>query len=344
MKSMRLTALREMAMQEVAEPCLTQPNQVLLRLATVGVCGSDVHYYTTGRIGSQVVNFPFTVGHECSAVVEAVGAGVKRLRVGDRVAVDPAVSCHACDQCLAGRPHTCRKLKFLGCPGQLEGCLSEFMVMPEESLYVIPAELSLEEAALVEPLSIGLYAVKRSLPMAGARVGILGLGPIGLSVLLPAVAQGAAKVYASDPLDYRCQLAAAHGAAWVGNPERVDVVAEIAAREPLLLDVVFECCGRQEAFDQAMQLLKPGGKVMMIGIPEFDRYSFPADLARRQELCFQQVRRQNECVEEAIAWVRDGRIKPGFMVTHRFPFAATPAAFDLVAGYADGVVKAMIEL
>ena len=343
MKAAQLTGIREMAVREVPDPPLMGPGDVLLRLQAVGVCGSDVHYYTTGRIGSQVVEYPFTVGHEGSARVEAVGEAVQRLRVGDRVAVDPPISCHACDQCLAGRPHTCRNLRFLGCPGQLEGCLSELLVMPEECCIPIPDTMDFDTAALIEPLSIGLYAVRRSIPMNGARIGILGMGPIGFSVLLPALAAGASAVYVTDRIDARCHLAAAHGATWAGNPDQVDVVAEVGAREPLFLDCVFECCGQQEALDQGMRLLKPGGKLMLIGIPEFDRYSLSAEVGRRRELCLQNVRRQNGCVEAAIDLVASGTIDPAFMITHRFDLEETRQAFDLVEAYADGVLKAMIE-
>lgn len=344
MKTMQLTAIRHMQMADIPFPKPPRDTNVLLKLTTAGVCGSDVHYYTTGRIGSQVVTYPFTVGHECAAVVEAVGGNVSALKPGDRVAVDPAISCHSsCDQCLAGRPHTCRDLKFLGCPGQLEGCLSDYIVMPEACLFKIPDHMTMEEAALIEPLSIGTYAVNQSIPMSDARVGILGMGPIGLSVMLSAIAKGATSIYATDRLDYRCRVAAEQGAAWTGNPDKTDIVQTITEREPLLLDVVFECCGRQEALDQAMQLVKPGGKIMLIGIPRFERYTFPADIARRNEICLQHVRRQHDCVQEAIDSVADGTIDPDFMVTHRFPFSESKAAFDLVDQYADSVIKAMIE-
>ncbi len=342
MKAARLTGIRRMAIQEVPTPAIQHDTDVLLRMTAVGVCGSDVHYYAAGGIGSQKVVYPHTVGHEGAAAVEAVGPGVARVRPGDRVAVEPAVSCHACDQCLAGRPHTCRNLRFLACPGELEGCLSQYIVMPEECCYPIPDSMTFEQAALSEPLSIGLYAVRQSVPMTGARIGILGAGPIGLSVMLAALAQGAAVVYVTDRIDARCAVAAQHGAAWTGNPDKIDIVAEIIRREPLLLDAVFECCGRQQAMDQAVELLKPGGKLMLIGIPEFERYTFPPDIARRRELCFQNVRRQNGCVQPALDLIAGGRIQPDFMVTHRFPLERTREAFDLVDRYADGVVKAMI--
>jgi L-iditol 2-dehydrogenase len=343
-KLARLTRIREVAVVDVPSPTIRRADDVLLQIRAVGVCGSDVHYYTQGRIGSQTVEYPFAVGHEAAAVVAEVGPGVTRVKPGDRVAVEPAVACNGCDQCLAGRKHTCRTLRFLGCPGQLEGCLGEFLVMPEACCYPIPDCVSLEEAALSEPLAIGVYAVQQSVPMAGARIAILGMGPIGFSVMLPALAQGAAAVYVTDRLDYRGAMARTHGATWAGNPDRIDVVAEIRAREPLLLDAVFECCGQQEALDQGMALLKPGGKLMIIGIPAFDRYSFAVDIGRRQEICLQNVRRQNHCVQKTIDMIAAGQLRPGFMATHHFPLAASREALDLVARYGDGVLKAVVHI
>jgi len=344
MKAAVLTGIRQMEIRDVPDPVMTREDDVLLKMEVIGVCGSDVHYYTTGRIGSQVVRYPFMVGHEAAAVVEAVGPGVTRVTPGDRVAIEPAVSCFKCDQCLAGRPHTCRTLTFLGCPGQIEGCLSEYLVMPEQCCYPIPDSMSMEDAALSEPLSIGVYAAQQSIDLGGAKVGIFGVGPIGLSVLLPTLADGADKVYVTDKLGYRCDIARSHGATWAGNPDSVDVVKEISSQEPLLLDVVFECCGQQDAIDQAVQLLKPGGKLMVIGIPQVDRLSFVADTARRHELCLQHVRRQNHCVQKAIDLIADGRMDPSFMVTHHFTLDECKDAFDLVDTYADGVIKAMVTL
>jgi L-iditol 2-dehydrogenase len=341
---MQLTGVRQMEARTVADPRIRRPEDVLLRIRAVGVCGSDVHYYTQGRIGSQVVSYPFAVGHEAAGVVEAVGPAVRHVKPGDRVAIDPPVSCHACDQCRAGRHHTCRKLKYLGCPGQLEGCLGELLVMPEECCFPIPASMSFAKAALIEPLSIGVYAVRQSIPMQGAKVGILGAGPIGVSVMLPALAAGATAVYVTDPIAARRELVLRHGACWAGDPTSVDVVKEISSREPLLLDVVFECCGQQSALDQGLALLKPGGKLMIIGIPEFERYSFDAETGRRRELCLQHVRRQNACVQPALDLVVGGKVDPSFMITHTFPLARAKEAFDLVAGYADGVLKAMVEV
>lgn len=345
MKTMKLTGIRRMEMMDAPVPRIAEPTDVLIKMTTVGVCGSDVHYYVSGKIGSQVVEYPFAVGHEGAGIVQEVGPKVTRVKPGDRIAVDPAMSCWKCDQCLAGRPHTCRKLRFLGCPGQAEGCLSEYLVMPEASCFPIPESMSFDEAAISEPLSIGVYSVKLSLLMPGAGIGILGVGPIGLSVLLVARAQGASRAYVTDKIDDRLELARKMGAAWGENPDRQDVVRKITELEPSQLDIVFECCGEQEAMDQAVDMLKPGGKLVLVGIPAtLERVSFVIDKLRRKEICVQNVRRQNHCAQAALDMMARGEIDVRPMVTHRFSFDRTKDAFDLVAGYRDGVVKAMIDI
>jgi L-iditol 2-dehydrogenase len=344
MKAFRLAALHKLELADIPPPRISASKEVLLRVAAVGVCGSDIHYYKTGRIGSQVVEYPFMVGHEFSATVAAVGAEVTRVAIGERVVVDPALSCGDCDQCRAGRPHTCRNLKFMGCPKQLAGCLCEYVVLPEDCCYPVPESVSLEQAALVEPFSIGCYAVRQSGDIAGRRIGILGAGPIGISVMLAARSEQVGDIYVSEPLEERRALAEEQGACWSGDPRTVDPAAAIAAREPRMLDIVFECCGQQEALDQALEMLAPGGKLILIGIPEVDRVSFSIDELRHREISVINIRRQNGCVQRAIDLIASGQVDIDRMLTHRFPFAQTVAAFDLVENYADGVLKAVIEI
>jgi len=343
MKAMVLTGIRQMEMQDLPMPEIKTDTDVLIKMKVVGVCGSDVHYYSLGKIGSQVVEYPFPVGHEGAGEVIEVGSKVTKVKPGDRIAIEPAMPCGECDQCKAGRPHTCRKLRFLGCPGQADGCLSEYIVMPEHSCFLIGDQMTYTEAAISEPLAIGVYAVNQSIPMKGSTIGILGFGPIGMSVLLPAIAKGAEKIYVTDLIDERLAIARACGAIWTGNPSKENVVSGIIEKEPLLLDVVFECCGKQEAMDQAIEMLKPGGKLMIIGIPEFDHWSFSVDLLRRKEICIQSIRRQNHSVEEALSLMETKQINVDKMPTHRFSFDNTKEAFDLVTAYKDGVMKAMID-
>lgn len=342
MKAAVLRGIEDLRIEEVPAPEIRNDTDVLIRILSVGICGSDVHYYATGRIGDQVVSFPQILGHETAGIVEAVGPGVGRVKPGDRIAVDPSVSCGECDQCRAGRYHTCRNNLFLGCPGQLEGCLCELIVLPEACCYPVPEHLCIDDAVLCEPLSIGLYAVKGSIPMKGSAAGVVGAGPIGLSVLLCARAYGAERIYVSDPITPRHRAAADNGALRAGTPEELDEA--VKKDEPDLLDVAFECSGTQEGLDQALRLLKPGGKLMIIGIPEFDRFSFDAHTARRHEITLQNVRRQNECVDESMDLVARGKINPSFMKTHEFSLDEAPEAFSLLRSYSGGVIKPFVTI
>ena len=339
---MQLTGIRQMEMFDLPCPDLKTDTDVLVRMLSVGVCGSDVHYYTNGRIGSQVVQYPFTVGHEGSGIVEKVGSAVSSVQVGSRIAIEPAMPCRYCDQCLIGRSNTCRNLRFLGCPGQATGCLSEYIVMPESSCLPIPSSMSFEQAAISEPLAIGLYVSQLAGDLKGKNVAILGSGPIGLSVLAGVRLSGASKVYMTDKINDRLVIASKSGATATFNVLDEDPVLEISKQEPLLLDFTFDCCGKQEALDQAVNLLKPGGKLVIVGIPEFSFFSFSVEHLRRRELTIQNVRRQNGCDKEAIRAIDDGRVVVDHWVTHRFSFSASKVAFDLVADYRDGVMKAMI--
>ena len=343
MKAMSLTGIRKMEMTEISEPVLGNSSDVKIRMLVVGICGSDIHYYTQGRIGSQKVQFPFTVGHEGAGVVVEVGKSVKRVKPGDQVAIDPAMPCWECDQCRAGRHHTCRKLRFLGSPGQAEGCLMEYIVMPEKSCFTLAAGLNPDHGAISEPLAIGVYSVKKSGRVKNRNIGIFGYGPIGMSVMLAARAKGVNNIYSTDIIDERLEIAVKEGATLTGNPDKEDIIRSIRKAEPLGLDLVFECCGKQEALDQAVELLKPGGKLIIVGIPEFDRWSINAETARRREISILFIRRQVGCVEETLELMKNGSANIDNMITHRFPFGKTKEAFDLVADYRDGVMKTMID-
>lgn len=221
--------------------------------------------------------------------------------------------------------------------------MSEYIVMPEISCFKLDDKVTMQEAALSEPLAIGVYAVKQSIPMKDAKIGVLGSGPIGFSVFLPALAQGAKKIYITDKIDSRLELAKNSGVHWTGNPDKSDIVKNILEVESGGLDVVFECCGDQEALTQAIDILKPGGKLMIIGIPQVDDIYFPVDKMRHKEICIQNVRRQCECVQPSLDMIANKDFDVNCMVTHHFKFEQSKEAFDLVADYGDGVLKAMID-
>jgi L-iditol 2-dehydrogenase len=342
MKAIMLTALGQMALRNIPKPKIEKDTDVLLKIEATGVCGSDVHYHQTGRIGSQVVQYPFVIGHESAATVEEIGKAVKHVKIGDQVAVEPSVACHVCDQCREGRENTCRNVQFLGAPGQLSGSLCEYIVMPQENCYPTRGDITLEQAALCEPLSIGIYSVKRAPIPKGAKIAILGAGPIGLSVLLAAKVQKTGAIYVTEKINDRLKAAGTVDIDWAGNPNDTDIVGDILAAEPLGMDVVFECCGQQEALDQAFDILKPGGTLAIVGIPETDSISFNPDKFRRKELTVTYIRRQNNCVQAAIDLIKSGRVNADFMITHHFKLEKTADAFDLLSDYSDGIIKAMV--
>jgi L-iditol 2-dehydrogenase len=344
MKVAHFTDLRRIELTDVPEPRLQRPGDVLLQIDRVGICGSDVHYYLDGRIGDQILHYPATLGHECAGTVLEAGSAVRGLKPGDRVAVDPAFPCRQCDQCLSGRPHTCRRLVFMGSPGQAPGAAAERYVAPAACCVALPGNVTLDAAMLAEPLSIGLHAVQLSGLAAGQKIAILGSGPIGLSVLLCAKATASCTAIVTDLLEERLAKAQRCGADAVFNAQRSDVAAEIARMVPKGLDLVFECSGDPNCVRQGQSLLCPGGEVLFVGIPPTDSVVFDPHAMRRLELRFQAVRRQNDCLVPVIRMIGQGRLDPAPLLTHRFPFGEVSAAFELVANYRDGVIKAAVDL
>lgn len=343
MKQVVLTGIRQMQTVEIPTPNIAETTDVKIKLASIGVCGSDIHYYSHGKIGSQVVQYPFPVGHECSGIIVETGSEVRNVKVGDLVVVDPAVHCGTCDQCLAGRPHTCRNNRFLGCPGQLDGCLSEYIVMPGFTCFPVTGKMNAVQAALIEPLTIGVYSVKQAhIQEKSVSAGIFGAGPIGLSILMKLLADGIENITVIEPLAYRLEKAGEIGANFLINPETENVLQKVENENSLLLDLVFEASGEQDAVDNAIKILKPGGKLVLVGIPPAAKYTFDMDLMRRKEITVVNIRRQNHCVEEAIELVVSGKIDVEKMVSHSFTLAETEVAFDIVEGYKDGAIKAMI--
>jgi L-iditol 2-dehydrogenase len=342
MKAAFLTGVRTIEIREVPAPRVVRDDDVLVRSRAVGVCGSDLHYFLSGSVGEDRVSYPFIPGHECAGVVEEVGRGVTRVRPGDAVVIEPAVSCGTCDQCRTGRPHTCRKLLFLGHYGELTGGMAEFALAPERNCVPLPAKMSVVQGALAEPLSIALYAAGLAGSARGKTAAVLGAGPIGLCAALALKAEGAGALYMTDKVEARVNAAGTAGADWTGNPDREDVVAAILARESLGLDLVFECCGDQPALDQAVAVLKPGGTLVVVGIPLEPRVSFESGKIRRKEIRVQSVRRQNRCLEKAVGMIHTGRIKPDFLATHFFKLEEAGTAYATAAARRDGVLKAIV--
>lgn len=347
MKAIYLTKLKHLEIGEARKPEIKQANEILIKIKSVGVCGSDIHYFKHGQIGRQVVQFPYIVGHECAGEIESVGAGIMHFKPGDRVVIDPAISCLQCPQCLAGRYHTCKNLRFLGTPASkssigLEGCLQEYIVMPEHSIYPLPDEFDFEDGALFEPLTIGYYSLLKSEAKPNQTMAILGTGPIGLSVLLAGKFFNMKSSYTTDLIPERIQAAKTLGSTASFSANTMDSVAEILKLEPEGVDYVFECAGKQETIDQGISLLKPGGTLVLIGIPSFQRISADIDLLRRKEIRIQDIRRQNTCTESTIQAFQEQPVNFNILKTHHFTPAQAQEAFQLVENYQDGVIKAFI--
>ncbi len=342
MKAALLTGVRSLEIRDVPAPRLARDDDVLVRPRAVGVCGSDLHYFLSDTVGGDRVSYPFIPGHECAGTVAETGRGVSRVKPGDPVVVEPAISCGTCDQCRAGRPHTCRKLLFLGHYGELTGGMAELALAPERNCVPLPAGMSFVRGALAEPLSIALYAALLAGPVAGKTAAVLGAGPIGLCTALALKAGAAGPLFMTDKTEARVRAAAKAGADWAGNPDREDIVAAILAREPPGLDLVFECCGDPPALDEAVALLKPGGTLVVVGIPLEPRVSFDSAKVRRKEIRIQNVRRQNACLEKAVRLIHEGAVDVDFLATHVFPLERAREAYETAAERRDGILKAIV--
>lgn len=342
MKAIYLTGPGSFATRDVPEPELRAASDVLLRMQCVGVCGSDLHYYRTGRIGTQVLTEPWIMGHECTAFVEQLGSTVTGLARGDRVAVDPLIACGQCDQCQAGRVNTCRRQRFLGCPGQQQGCMAELLVMPSACCFRVPGHLTPGAAVMVEPFAIALHALHLYGDVQGKAIGVLGAGPVGLCVLAALRLHGAASVAVTDRLPYRLDMARTQGATSAHLALDGAAARDILRQQPYGLEAVFDCSGEQAALDEALELLRPGGALIIVGIPEADRVSFDINVMRRKELRVENVRRQNDCTAEAIDLIGSGRVDLASVITHDFEARDSSKAFDMVANYRDGAGKALI--
>ncbi len=346
MKALEIHAPRDLRMAERETP-KPGPGDVLLKVTAVGVCGSDVHYYTKGHIGDAHIRPGFVLGHEFAGEIAALGEGVsvRQFTPGDRVAVEPAISCGACHHCERGAPNLCLNLRFAGQPPDSEGALQEYLPWPARFCFKLPDALSDAEGALLEPFGVGLYAVELVRVQVADTVVIVGCGPIGLSTLMCARLAGAARVIVLDKLAYRLSVARELGAddtlLVTSANDHVDTVLEWTGGHGA--EVVFEAAGDTAAMHDAAEMAARGGRVGIIGIPPEEEMYFNTHHARRKELNIQMVRRMKHTYPRAIALAEQGRIDLSPMVTHTFALEDSAEAFDLVADYAGGVIKAVIE-
>jgi len=340
MKAVFLTGTGQLEYRDCPPPQAPK-GWVRLRMRYVGICGSDIHYYAEGRIGDQVPEYPHILGHECSGEV-IDGAG--QFDPGTRVYVEPAKVCHECDQCRAGRENTCRNIQFLGNPGEGGGCLAQELVMPAENVFPLPEAVGLDEAVLLEPLCIACYAVQRSGFDAIESAAVVGAGPIGLTVMMALSDYAPKQVFVSEPLAYRRAKDDAMGASRTFDPAGGRAWQDVYEASGGGVQAVFECCGNEDAIDDAIHMVRPGGTLVLVGIPEGDgMVKYNQNRLRRHEITVVNVRRQNNALSIALPLLERRRDVKNILITHRFAPEDAAKGFDLVHDRADGVVKALIE-
>jgi L-iditol 2-dehydrogenase len=306
------------------------PREVLVEITAVGVCGSDVHYYEHGRIGDHVVRAPLVLGHESAGRVVALGEHAIRHAVGDRVSLEPGVPCGACRECRAGRYNLCRDVVFFGTP-PVDGAFTDLVAIHEDFAFPLPDALSDEEGALMEPLSVGIWACRKAGVRAGDRVLVTGAGPIGLLAMQVARASGAVELVVSDTSERRLELARRTGATRTVSPG--DELGEV--------DALIECSGHPAALADGVAAVRPAGTAVIVGMGPGDTAEVPLSLIQKREIWLTGTFRYANTYPAAIALAASGRVDLRSIVTGRYGLDDAEAA--LRAGRADSAsVKVMV--
>lgn len=284
---------------------------VLVEVRSVGVCGSDVHYYEEGRVGDFVVKEPLVLGHESAGVVAAAGPGVRDLDAGQRVSIEPGVPCLACELCRRGDYNLCPDVRFFATP-PFDGAFQQYVAVPEEFVYAVPDTMSDDEAALLEPLSVGVWACRKAGVTAGSRVLVTGAGPIGLLAMQVARALGAAEVAISDTHAHRLELARTLGADAALDPSAGEL-----AGSGLAPDVLLECSGSTAALGDAIGLVRPAGHVVLVGMGA-DEVRLPLGVLQQRELWVTGTFRYANTWPAARALAASGAVDLAHLVTGHF--------------------------
>jgi L-iditol 2-dehydrogenase len=306
------------------------PREVLVEIAAVGVCGSDVHYYEHGRIGPFVVREPLVLGHESAGRVAALGSEVTRHAVGDRVALEPGVPCGRCRECRAGRYNLCRDVRFFATP-PVDGAFANYVTIHEDFAFTLPDSVSDEAGALMEPLSVGIWACRKASVSPGDRVLVTGAGPIGLLAQQCALAFGATAVTVTDVSEARLELA-----------RRTGATATLRAGEELPeVDALIECSGHPAALAAGVAALRPAGTAVVVGMGQEEDATVPLSLIQSREIWLTGTFRYANTYPTAIALAAEGRVDLEAIVTGRYELADAEAALRS-AREDPGSVKAMV--
>ena len=319
MRAARLHAAKDLRVGEEPTPA-ADAGMSLVRVTAVGICGSDLHWWDEGAIGDATLAHPLVLGHEGAGVI---AEGPRR---GERVAIDPAIACGTCRACRDGYENLCYRIRFAG-HGDTDGMMREFMAWPTDLLHPLPDGVSDADGAMLEPLGVALHSADLGhLPFAGTA-SVVGCGPIGLLLIGVLKAAGASSVLAVEPLAHRREAAAKYGADLVAEPGSLPLRELVGAG----VDVAFEAAGTDEGIRLAMESVRPGGRVVLAGIPGDDAIRFPASLARRKGLTIAMVRRMNRVYPRAISLATRGVVDLGSLVSSRAGLGSAAAAFGAAA-------------
>ncbi len=322
MRVMRLHGAGDMRLHREPIPA-PGPGESLVRVTAVGVCGSDLHWFSEAGIGDARLTRPLVLGHEFAGLTEG----------GQRVAVDPAIACGQCEYCQAGNPNFCVALRFAG-HAENDGALREYVTWPARCLYPLPDSLTDADGALLEPLGVAIHAVDLAHVKPGMTVGVFGCGPIGLLTLQVARVAGATRLFATDlpGVPHRLDAARSLGAqVLAADAQQAEAREILAATGNQGVDIAFEAAGDNAAVRAAIAAVKPGGKVILVGIPPEDHTMFTASTARRKGLTLKLVRRMKHTYPRAIRLVESGRVDVRSLVTGRFPLEKAAEAFGVAA-------------
>lgn len=347
MLAARLHAPKDLRLEEIPFPAPPSGGEVLIRVTASGICGSDLHLYKTARIGDTIVESPLIIGHEFCAVVEKVGddafdGNFNLLKPGMRVAVDPARPCWKCELCQTGHPNLCVNLQFCG-NYPCEGCFCEFMVVPSRCCFPLPDEIDDAEGALLEPFGVAIHAIDLAKIRLGSSVAILGAGPIGLMILALAKMAGAGQIFVSDKFDHRLSIAEEIGAVTINCDGGNTVSRILSETKGRGVDVAFEVAWGNPTSQECVEVVRNGGRVVLVGIPEDDRLEIKHSVARRKGLSLVMSRRMKHVYPRAIEMVLRKKINLKRFISHRFRLNEIVDAFELNSAYRDNAVKIIIE-
>ncbi|GAB4525520.1 MAG: sorbitol dehydrogenase [Anaerolineae bacterium] len=348
MKAVKLYAARDLRLEEVNDPPAPGAGDVVLRVRAVGICGSDLHMYEDGRIGDTSYDSPLVLGHEFMGEIVAIGAGAldgnhQPLQVGQRVAVEPSTPCYHCEMCEQGHPNLCPNHTFYGVY-PTDGALQECMIVHARNCFPIPESISDGAGTLLETLGVAIHAVDLGKIRVANTVAVIGCGPVGLLILQLLKLMGASTVYAFDKFEWRVEKARELGAvAW--NVDQVDALAVLReATHGRGTDVVFEVAWADESVQLAADMVRIGGRVVLVGIPGDDNLRMQHSTARRKGLTIMMARRMKHTYPRAIALASSGRIDLDGLISHHYPLAETAIAFAQNAAYAEGVHKIIVDV